>query len=248
MKLIPLLFILLSINCWALVDLKADLPSEIQAGQPVFVKASILKLEGSGNELSSLKGQTLNGEVYVHHVGLVERNESHPNGAVELGLIFLKTVDKYPISTTDGSVRLFLSPIKVAPIEAIKEYILIDWRLPFEMPWWVYAAIAFFLGLGAYIYKAYPDWKKKKDIRKTREEMWKKLLEAQSEKDIMEIWNQRLEYFEHFPDVQKNFRQWEKGIYNIIFKPSFTEDEVVKIQKGYKKFVSDLPIRRDYGV
>ena len=220
----------------------------MKAGESVSVQAEILKLEGAGQEFSKLKGQTLEDSVYIFETGLVERSAEHPNGVIDLGIVILKPLEKSSVGSAESGVKIFFNIPKVTPVEAAKDYIFLDWKLPFNLPWWSWLILLAVLIVGGVALIQYPKWKAKKELVKKREELWKRVLEAQSQKDIMAIWNERLEYFQHFPDLEKNFRGWEKTIYPFIFKPQLNDDEVMKIQKSYKKFVSELPVRRNYGV
>ncbi len=243
-----LLFLLLfSAQCFGSTELRIDLPEKVLAGEVITATAEIIKIEGAAN-FSKLNNQTLDGTMFISKVGLIEKSSTSPNGKVELQFLLLKPIERMPLKSEDSSFIVYLTNTTVTPIKEIKEYILFDWSLPFKLPWWSYLVLALIIlaiGVG---FRLYPIWKKKKELELKRRLMWEALQNASSHADIMNIWNLRLDYFSQFPDLEKNFRSWEKNIYTVIFKPNITDDDKLKIQKSYQKFTSELPPRRDYGV
>lgn len=242
--------ILLFIFCpllWSATELRVNLPEVIKAGDLVRVKAEIIKIEGATN-LASLNHQTLDDSLYIHQVGLIEKNSSSPNGSVDLDLIFLKSVERMPLVSKNGDILIYLSTLKVEQTPETKEFILFDWKLPWNFPWWGYVILIVLFGLILWIASYYPHWRKKQELKKTRQQLWGHLINATTHEDIMKVWQSRLTYYSHFPDIEKKMRDWEKSIYPYIFKQNISDEEKLKIQKTYQKFVSELPLRRDYGV
>lgn len=234
-------------SAWSGIELRMDLPDQVRAGEIFSVKAEIISIEGA-TQLASLRGQTLQETLYINKVGVIEKNSQESNGSVELGIVFLKPFERMPLATSDGNIKIYLSSVKVIPSEEAKDFILINWKLPFNLPWWSYLILVVMLITGLTLYKAYPKWQKKKKLKELKTRLWSRLISASSEKEIMDIWHEKLTYFSHFPDIESNFRSWEKTINPFFFKKELSSDEKVKIQKSYQKFVSELPVRRGHGV
>lgn len=242
-----IILLLISLSAWSGIELRMDLPDQVRAGEIFSVKAEIISIEGA-TQLASLRGQTLQETLYINKVGVIEKNSQESNGSVELGIVFLKPFERMPLATSDGNIKIYLSSVKVIPSEEAKDFILINWKLPFNLPWWSYLILVVMLITGLALYKAYPKWQKKKKLKELKTRLWNRLISASSEKEIMDIWHEKLTYFSHFPDIESNFRSWEKTINPFFFKKELSSDEKVKIQKSYQKFVSELPVRRGHGV
>lgn len=239
--------VILSSVAMAGIELQIDLPETIQAGEVINTRANILKIEGN-TQITALVGQTLAETMYIHKIGLIERGASDPNGSVEMSFIFIKDIERMPLVSGDNSIKIYLSNTKIVQPEQTKDFFLYQWKLPFKWRWWFafpLVAVIFFI---LFVLRYYPLWKKKKELRKVRENLWNELLNAKTEHEVMSVWNKRLDYFKHFPDLEKNFRSFEKNIYPIIFKQNLSAQDKESVQKSYAKFIADLPLRRDYGV
>lgn len=239
--------IILSSVSMASIELQIDLPEKIQAGEVINTRASILKIEGN-TQITALVGQTLAETMYIHKIGLIERGASNPSGSVEISFVFIKDVERMPLISADNSFKIYLSNTKVVQLEQAKDFFLYQWKLPFKWRWWFAIPLVGIIFLIIFGLKYYPVWKRKKELRSLREVLWNQLLNAKTELEIMDVWNKRLDYFKHFPDLEKNFRSFEKSIYPIIFKQNLSPQDKESVQKSYSKFVGDLPVRRDYGV
>jgi len=241
------LSILISLSCFANIEMRANLPSEVTAGEMISVKAEITKIEGN-TKISHLVGQTLDDSIYINKIGLIERNAEFPNGFIDLSIIFLKEVKTIPLISLDNSIKLYIPNVKVRPVAEVKDYLLIDWSLPFKLPWWVYLVIMSVLAVGLIFLNKYPKMKERKLKLKEKKELWAQLLGASTEEEILKIWYARNIYFEQFPDLVSTFRIWENKVYPYFFKKDQTVEDKTQIRNLYLKFVSELPTRSDYGV
>jgi hypothetical protein len=245
--LIILVLSIISMAAWSGIDLRIDLPNEVKAGELLSLKAEIIKIDGVA-QLSVLRGQTLQDTLYINKVGVIEKNSQETTGSVEIEIIFLKPIDRIPLVSSDGGTKVYLTSVKVLPSEEVKDFIIVNWSLPWKLPWYGYLSILLSLIAGLMFFNFYPKWKEKKRIEKKQKQLWDALISANSEKEIMDVWTNKLTYFESFPELETQFRAWEKVIYPFLFKKVLSDEEKNQILKSYKMFVSNLPLRRGRGV
>jgi hypothetical protein len=194
-------------------------------------------------EIQKLKGLTPQDTIYFDKLSPLISNNKDATFEAQVSVIFLKVPDQNNLQFKLGEseVRISWNDIKVIPTQGEPTFIFEAFSIPGRrnITFWVLTLLILIVtgGLSFFIYQKI---KLRQSAKQQRRLLREELLSANTYEEIVKVWQKKFHYQVVFPHTADAFRNLEKTLYQILFKPSQSEEEKKEILQAYRKFVSDI--------
>ncbi len=228
-------------SLWARVHLELTFnESAIKQGQ--IAPGKFIVKEGSGaSALSGLKGKKLGKVLYIQNVSPFMGKQGQLESEVKI--IFIKVPESNSITEVlNGEETLVTwNGVEIIPTEEAKSFIFGDFEIPEKLklfPW-----LIGLIGLILTLFIVF--WFKKKltnkaSLKAKRNRLKQEILTAASYDDIVFMWRQKLRYLETFPEIEDQFKNFEKVLFKYQFKQQRTDKEIADVETAYLKFKTEV--------
>lgn len=213
----------------------------------------LFSLSALGNEIKIqfnreevLIGETVQGSVAGYYGQPIDNKRvgdelyivSMDSEAAEI--IFLKKLSSSSLKLDEENTIVW-SPIELKEVSMPQGISLIEQSLNFgaNRTWIIIlTALAIISGILAKFYLSH--YRPKLIERKRKTEVKNKLFSASSFEEVTEVWRQKHQLIQMFPNIEEAFVRFEVDYYKIAFRPDISEEDKKSIEKKYQNFLDQV--------
>lgn len=241
MKFLILLMTLFSFNVFANVELRLSSSHQsIKQGEIIDV---VVHVQSSRGEipLKGLIGKHFAETIYIYSMDpFVIKNGLMESRAK---VIFTKAPSSDSLQgEIEGILYLINWPgLKILPIAQSEGFKFGNFDIPQSFPWLMIVIILLiFVPVCIYFIRFFKKHNLKNQHKRHLERLMTELESAKDYNDVERIWLKREEYIKAFPQIENEFRQFERILNRHQFKRSRKEADLNEINEAYEKFKSQL--------
>lgn len=193
-------------------------------------------------QYNQLKGQTLGETFYVYQAKPLMTKGSWDTLESEAKIIVTKIPENRPLLHKLGTdtIEIDWSEVEFIPTEVPKEFLFGTFEVPtrLELMKWALGALA--LGIVALIsFRGYKKYKLRAEKKAKRRSLKASLSQPSTYEDVVSVWKTKPTYVKEFPHLEAHFKELERVLFKVQFKPSQTETEKAEVMKAYREFVTN---------
>lgn len=241
MKIFIVLFVLLStyVHAAVQVDLYLD-KNEVKQGS-IETARIVMNVDGAQRvPWQKLKGETLGESLYLYDVSPIVRKQGEFEAEAKIIFSAVPQANILKHKVADQEILIDLKDTKVIPVDS-KQFVYDQFDIPFRtkivnvLPW---VALILLIGVGTlYGVRRFQQQSKSKRRRKALRD---EIISAQNYDEVIALWYRRDVFQKEFPEIQDSFKEFERGIYQVIFRPTLSDAEKKDVFNSYQSFVGKV--------
>ncbi len=242
MKLL-LFLLILSAEVLSMDKLALFVPQS-EVNQGALVKGTlIVQPEAVNFPVQKLKGETVGDTIYFQQLSPLLKKEGSAAYEADVRVIFTNVPENRSVTGNIANQELVIewNDIRINPVEATGKMLWADFTAPdfMEGSWrWVWISLIIILLAVA----GYFIWRKvsrRSREKKRRQKLASEFLACSNYDEIVEFWKRKHTYLKEFPQLEKNYRNFEEVLFKYQFKPKQTESEKEQVVRAYQKLTEE---------